>query len=422
MINEASLARFEPLGPALLKPIYADYSFGNIANTIHFLLTGEQLGNLLPEDCFGGSYPRPEKVVLFFIDACGWRCWQDHAERFGVTRRVIEEGVLTPISALFPSTTSASVTTLNLGVLPAEHSLYEWNVYIPAYGEVIQTLPFTPLGVHTREGCLKQGYDPAALVTVHETVHERLARHGVRSLQFTHRNHADSSYNRIVSKGADLIPHNTLAEAMVQLKEAVTGVKGKAWLNFYWASIDSIAHQYGPRSRYHDAEIAAFWSAFDAILGGLDSPDTLFLFTADHDQVFAKRDETIYINEQLPALADILPQSPTGNVIYPNGAPRDMFLHVRPERRAETLGVLRENLGAIAEILTTDEALNLGLFGPAPVTEELRRRLGDILILPHDGYFIWWREPGLLGNRFYGHHGGLAAPELISVFGVLDRL
>src|SRR5262245_60778688 len=127
MINEASLARFEPLGSALLKPVYADYSFGNIANTIHFLLTGEQLGPLLPQDCFGGSYPRPEKVVMFFIDACGWRCWQDHAERFGVTRRVIQNGVLTPISALFPSTTSASVTTLNLGVLPAEHSLYEWN-------------------------------------------------------------------------------------------------------------------------------------------------------------------------------------------------------------------------------------------------------------------------------------------------------
>ncbi len=422
MINDASLARFEPLGPALLKPVYADYSFGNIANTIHFLLTGEQLGNLLPQDCFGGSYPRPEKVVLFFIDAFGWRSWQAHGERFATTRRVMEEGVLTPMSALFPSTTSASVTTLNLGVLPAEHALYEWNAYIPAYGEVIQTLPFTPLGVHLREGCLKKGYDPAALMTVTETVHERLARHGVRSLQFTHRNHADSSYNRIVSKGADLIPHNTLAEAMVQLRDAVTAFKGKAWFNFYWASIDSIAHQYGPGSRYHDGEIAAFWSAFDTILGGLSSPNTVFLFIADHDQVFAKRDETIYINEQFPALGNILPQSPTGNWIYPNGSPRDLFLHVKPDRYAEALSVLRENLGAIAEVLPMDEALELGLFGPKPVNEELRRRLGDILVLPHDGRFIGWREPGLMENRFYGHHGGLAAAELISVFGVLDRL
>jgi hypothetical protein len=39
MINEAPLARFAPLAGGLVKPIYADYSFGNIADTIEFLLT-----------------------------------------------------------------------------------------------------------------------------------------------------------------------------------------------------------------------------------------------------------------------------------------------------------------------------------------------------------------------------------------------
>lgn len=422
MINEGPLARFEPLGSALLKPIYADYAFANIPNTIHYLLTGEQLGPLLPADCFGGSYPRPEKIVLFFIDAFGWQSWREHLERFSITRRIAEEGVLTPISALFPSTTSASVSTMNLGVLPAVHALYEWNVYIPAYGEVIQTLPFTPLGSHGREECLRKGYDPAALLAVRETVHERLGRHGVRSLQFAHRNHANSSYNKMVSAGADIIPHGTLSEAMVQLKDALAGVKGKAWLNFYWASIDSVAHTYGPGSSFHAAEIASFWAAFDAILGGFDSPDTLYLFIADHDQVYARRDETIYINEQLPQIADCLPISPTGNPIYPNGSPRDLFLHLKPERRDDVLDLLRQHLGDIAHIITVDEALELGLFGPRPVSPELRRRLGDVLILPHDGQFISWRERGILENRFNGHHGGLAPAELISALGVIGKL
>jgi hypothetical protein len=422
MINETPLARFEPLGSALLKPIYADYSFGNIASTIHFLLTGERTGPLLPEDCFGGGYPRPEKVVLFFIDAFGWRSWQAHSRRSETMHKVIEYGVLTPISAIFPSTTSASVTTLNLGVLPAEHGLYEWNVYIPAYGEVIQTLPFTPVGSHTRELCLRKGYDPAALFAMSETLHEKLARRGVKSFQFAHRNHSDSSYNRMICRGAEVIGHNTLAEAMVQLKEAVETVKGKAWFNFYWASIDSIAHQYGPGSQYQDAEIAAFWSAFDTILGGMKSEKTLFLFTADHDQVLAKGENNIFLNERIPALAEILPRSPTGNLIYPNGSPRDLFLHVMPERREEALALIKAEFAGIAEILTIDEAVGLGLFGPSPVSAELRRRLGDILILPHDGYFISWREPGLMENRFLGHHGGLARAELISVFGALDHI
>lgn len=422
MINEGSLSRFEPLGNGLLKPIYSDYSFGNIPNTVHYLLTGERLGPILPEDCFGGSYPKPDKVVLFFIDAFGWKFWQDHWRDFAPMRRVVENGMLTPISALFPSTTAASVTTMNLGVLPAQHAIYGWSIYVPAYGEVIQTLPFMPLGRHPRDACLEKGYAIEDMFACHETAHQRLGRHGVRSIQFAHRDYSASAYNSVASAGAEIIPHFTLAEAMVQLKEAITSLEGKAWLNFYWASLDSIAHAYGPGSKYHAAEIASFWQTFEAILCGLDSTNTLFLFTADHGQVYADRDETVYINERLPALAGCLPMSPTGNLIYPNGSPRDLFLHVRPERREDVLATLKTAFSDIAHIMTVDALLGMQLFGPDPIAPELRRRLGDIVILPYDGQFVMWREPGLMENRFYGHHGGLAPAELITVLGAASSL
>jgi hypothetical protein len=109
-------------------------------------------------------------------------------------------------------------------------------------------------------------------------------------------------------------------------------------------------------------------------------------------------------------------------MIYPNGSPRDMFLHVKPERREEALSALSARYSEIAEIMPVDAALAEGLFGPAPVSAELRRRLGDILVLPHDGHFIWWRERGILENRFNGHHGGLAPAELISALGVVGAL
>ncbi len=422
MLNDASLKRFDPLGDKLLKPVYADYSFGNIANTIQYLLTGEKFGPLLPEDCFGGTYPAPEKVVLFFIDAFGWRSWQRYMDRVAPMKRVVEDGVLTPISALFPSTTSASVTTLNLGVLPARHAIYEWTIYIPAYGEVVYPLLFSPLGTDARNRCAEKGYDATALFAVHETVHERLARHGVRSLQFTHQQHLDSAYNLIASRGAELVPHHTLPQGMLQLRQAVEATSGKACFSLYWPSIDSIAHHYGPHSAFHEAESLAFWASFEAILSGMKSPNTLYLFTADHDQVSARAEDTIYINEHWPELDDILPTSPTGQTIYPNGCPRDLFLHVKPERRDDTLGILKRQLDGVAEVMTIDDALGQGLFGSEPVGAELRRRLGDILVLAHDGQFVGWREPGLLENHFGGHHGGLAANELISVFGVTDRL
>src|SRR5262249_38786542 len=99
MINEAPLALFPKLADGLVKPIYADYSFANIPNTIEYLLTGARRGPLLPADCFGSaSYPAPQKVVLFLIDSFGWQFWQQYANRFNSLQRVAEQGTLTPIS------------------------------------------------------------------------------------------------------------------------------------------------------------------------------------------------------------------------------------------------------------------------------------------------------------------------------------
>jgi hypothetical protein len=150
--------------------------------------------------------------------------------------------------------------------------------------------------------------------------------------------------------------------------------------------------------------------------------DTLYLFTADHGHVRADARDTLYLNEAFPAVADCLPRSPTGKPIYPNGSPRDVFLHVRPERRADVLGLLQRELGTEALVLPIEEAAAQGLFGSGTISQELRRRLGDILVLPYLGRFIWWREPGRLENQFHGHHGGLTPEEVTTLIGVIDHL
>jgi Type I phosphodiesterase / nucleotide pyrophosphatase len=421
MINDHTLARFEPLADGLLKPIYDGYSFANLAATFHYLLTGERSGDLLPVDCFGGSYPRPQKIVLFFIDSFGWQFWQRHASQSRIMRRVIRDGVLTPISALFPSTTAASVSTLNLGCLPARHAVYEWNMYVPDFGETIQSLAFATLGVRSVP-CVAKGFDVREMVIEHETMHQRLARRGMRSIQLSHRNYAHSPYNGIASAGAEVIVHTTLPEALVQLKSVMATTPGKALINFYWAGLDTSAHTYGPGSPEHEAEIASFWLTMDALLADAISEDTLFLFTADHGHVGSKSGDTLYINERWPQIQSWLSTSHTGQTIWPNGSPRDMFLHVKPERHADLIKLLRQGLDGIATVMTVDEALANGLFGLEPVGGELRRRLGDVLVLPRLGYFVWWREPEIMSNPLRGHHGGLSPEELITVLGVVDSV
>jgi hypothetical protein len=423
MINDHTLDRFPALGQKLAKPIYDDYSFGNIPATVHRLLTGETIAPLIPLDAFGGRYPAPEKVVLVFVDSFGWEFWQRYLDRFRILRHVARDGILTPISALFPSTTAASVTTMNLGVLPAQHGIYEWNMYVPAFGEVIQSLPFALLGQEPGSAA-RSGYDPTALFTAPlETAHQRLATRGVRSFQLAHRSYARSPYNTTASVGADVVPYGTLAEAMVSLDHLISDVAGKAFINFYWAGLDTAAHIHGPGSAVHDAEVTAFWAALDQLLGRKQPTSTLWLFTADHGHIGAPAEETIYVNERWPQLRQWLSTSPTGQPIWPCGSPRDMFLHLRPEFRQSALDLLRHGLDGIATVMLMDQAILDGVFGaPISVAPEFRRRLGDILVLPHLGHFVWWREGNLIMNRLNGHHGGLTREELVTVLGVAGDL
>jgi hypothetical protein len=418
MLNDHTLGRFAPLDAHLVKPMTADYSFGNIPNTVEMLLTGAQRRPVLPPDCFGGSYPKPKRVVVILIDAFGYQFWQRYAARSKTLTRVLKEGVLTPISALFPSTTAASISTLNLGVPPSEHSLYEWNVYIPAYGEVIQSLAFATIGSQPVP-CQAKGYDPREMLSVHETIHTRLRRQGVRSVQLAHADYAHSPYNSVIGVGADVIPHRSLQEALGHLRACLhTPPSAPELVGFYWAGLDYVAHVFGPSSAEFEAETLAFWSAMDATLAGLPDPETLILFTADHGHVGARAEDTLYLNHRWPQLRQWLSVSATGQTIWPNGSPRDVFLHIVPERRAETLKLLQVGLADVATVMTVDAAIASLLFGPGPIHPELRRRLGDILVLPHLGHFIWWHEPGLMGNPLHGHHGGLSREEMTTILGV----
>ncbi len=423
MINDHTLKRFRPLGSKLVHPLYDGYSFASLPATIEHLLTGAENGSsqlpLIPADCFGGSYPTCQKVVLIFIDSFGMEFWQQYHRRSALMGRVISEGILTPISALFPSTTSASVSTLNFGVLPASHAVYEWNLYVPAFGETIQSLTFETLG-RPSVPCVDKGYDPQDMICARETLHQRLSRHGVRSIQLAHKAYASSPYNRLATKGAEVVTHAALPEALGQLREAIEQTNGPAFIHFYWATLDTIAHVYGPGSPEHEAEVLGFWQLLDDAFHHLRAKGTLVLFTADHGHVGARAQSTLYINECWPALQTALAVSPTGTTIWPNGSPRDMFLHVKPEQRDRVMETLSRGLDGVADVLPMERALAEGLFGHSPVSPELRARLGDILVLPHLGHFIWWREPGIMANRFNGHHGGLTAEEMTTVLGVLD--
>jgi hypothetical protein len=50
------------------------------------------------------------------------------------------------------------------------------------------------------------------------------------------------------------------------------------------------------------------------------------------------------------------------------------------------------------------------LFGNGPEHPDLRDRLGDIMVIPHEDAYLWWPEKP---NVMQGRHGGLNRLEML---------
>ncbi len=126
MLNQNSIEAVEAsvFSCSFRKPLYESYCFSNIPGTIEKLLTGETERNQLPGDTLTGkSY---DKVVLFFIDAFGWRFFEHYKDRYPVLKRFLEHGIASKITSQFPSTTAAHATTMHSGLRVDESGVFEW--------------------------------------------------------------------------------------------------------------------------------------------------------------------------------------------------------------------------------------------------------------------------------------------------------
>lgn len=403
-----------------IVPQYGSYNFGNIHATFLKIFGVEEGKTVLPADCFSDGYPETEIVAFFFLDAFGWKFWEEAGPELKAVARIKEEGRVSPLTTLFPSTTAASVTTFHTGTLPAEHGLYEWNLLIPQYDDVIQTLVFCPLGEKVQDKCVDLGYDPRALFAAGETLVGKLEAAGVKTIQFIPREYAGSAYNSLVGVGGSSVqPYRSVSEALAQMRESIRQAKGKTFLYFYLSEIDMAMHGFGPDSAEAKQSIHNFWSSFESTFGNWQRPAHMkFLFTADHGQVPVNPEKALYLNMLLPEISGWLTTHQDGRVIMPNGSARDVFLHVKEEFVEIALSALTEKLDLKALVMRTQDALDQKLFGPGPFSNEFMQRLGQILILPYENRTVWWYDPPRVFVRHKGMHGGLSPEEALTVLAV----
>jgi hypothetical protein len=415
MLNTASTEAVDAAiwrGP-FMRPLYDTYCFANIPSTVLHVLTGSDTAGL-PTDCFGTLPCRAEAVVLFFIDALGWRFIAPRLERYPFLKHMLDNGVVSKLTSQFPSTTAAHVTCIHTGLPPAQSGVYEWFQYQPSVDRMIAPLLFSFAGDSERDTLLSVDLQPADVFPA-RTLYAVLRRSGVKSYLMQGKDIINSAPARALGDDATSIGYKTLPEALVNITRILKKREQPTYVFLYYSAIDAICHQYGPGSDLLEAEIDAFLTQMERIfmdraLGNVGD-DVLFMLTADHGQTEVDPKRMVYLNHTWRDFKSVITQNRTGNWLTPAGSQRDYFLHVKPERLDEAQHSLSTILSGKALVIKTHELIEQGFFGPNP-SDRFVQRVGNLVALPFAGESVYYYEGTKYDRSFYGHHGGLTRGEM----------
>ncbi len=357
-----------------------------------------------------------DAVVLFFVDAFGWRFYERFQDSPFI-KRIEKHGKIEKLTSQFPSTTAAHVTTMHTGLPVGQSGVHEWNYYEPLVDRIISPLLFSFAGAKEREDLSSSKVNPEKLYPA-GVLYPELKQMGVDSFSFGLRDYTPSTYSKVVMKGAELCSFKTLSEAIVNVGLLLEKQTNPTYIHLYFDKIDSLAHEYGPNAPQTEAEIETFLLMmehyFERIFNG--KKKILFLMTADHGMCEIDPQTTTYLNTNpnFDGVQSFLKKNRKGYLLVPAGSPRDMFLYVKDNLLDEAQSFLAKRLEGRADVVKTETLINDGYFGPE-ISSRFRERVGNLVILSYRHESVWWYEKDKFEQKFFGHHGGLTPQEMETI-------
>lgn len=399
--------RAEQERDGFLFPAYDSYCFGNIPGTVGSLL-GVDAGRALPSDVFYGVETDVSRVVLVVVDGYGLDSWTRDCGDHEFLAHLRDRGTVTPLTTIYPSETAAAITTVETGQLTAEHGRIGWDVYDPETDRSFLSLDGR---VKVGPGDTDRAPEASAGVSYH---YGRLADAGVdchRLQSFT------STYGRVTQHTYDEV--GMLGESLASV---VGATSAPGYVYAHLPEVDAISHAEGTESAAFQETLATVCEQLSAFVGAVDeatASETLLLVTADHGHVNTDPERNVDLGDRDTVMAN-LRRHEDGTPVRLAGSPRNVHLHLEPGTVEETRAALSD---LDARVFTREEALDSSLFGDGPVSEQFRRRCGD-LVLTHRSLGTWFGDTEAEELDLVGMHGGLNPAEMLVPFAAarLDSL
>lgn len=395
-----------------LYPRYEDNCISNIPGTLLNLLN---VKNGLPQLPIEVGTEEINKVVLIVFDGFGHNQFLRLYRNHKFLTRLTEKGEVYPLTSIFPSQTTNALTTLNTGLTPQQHGLFEHFLYLKEVDTIVNTLTFEPVPSKRRNALIEKGFNPNIMFNG-KTVHDTLTEAGVKTFAHIFGSYAYSPCVKLLFNKCTIVPSLRSSDLVVNLKKNLEKQTGPAYFFVHLTNLDTIAHQYGPSSYEYNTELSVMSGLLQKELVEKIDPktakETLLMVTSDHGGIDINPEETTMLNGFHEMIAN-LKQGKKGQQILPTGGPRDVFLHVKEETLTETKELLQQKIGSKAKIIETKDVIEKELFGQGEVSKEFLERAGNLLIIPYRNETVRFKH--FMGINFnpLGQHGGLNEEEMV---------
>jgi hypothetical protein len=340
------------------------------------------------------ALPPAQRVVVLLVDGLGLLSLRDHA----AAAPYLSSMACTELTVGFPTTTSTSMASLSTGVPAGQHGFTGYTSYDDEVGDVVNWLAWQPVG---RKDDLRDRLVPEVVQPL-PTVWEQAADAGVSVTVASSRAFDGTGLTRAVFRGGRFRGVTTGGDAIAIAADAADhGYRSLVYA--YIAELDFVGHVRGAGTDAWAAQLSLVDRQVELLADRLPT-GTMLLVTADHGMADMPADATV------DADADGSPLR--AGVLALAGEPRMRHVHCEPGASDDVLATWTELLGDRAWVITGDDAVDAGLFGPV-VVPSARRKIGDVLMMSRGDLGVVQRKRESRLSSMPGHHGSLTDRELL---------
>ena len=345
-----------------------------------------------------------QRACILLIDGLGWELVRAHPEEAPFLNSLQAEAG--PLTAGFPASTSVSLSSIGTGMTPGEHGIVGYTMAVPGQPRAMNVLRWSlhgPGGGNLIDAVVPEDLQPQP------TAFERARDQGIEvslvgPVQLMH-----TGMTRAVFRGGRYRPAFSLGD-LAQESVAALRSGNRSFVYSYNPELDATGHVRGVDSEGWRLQLGHV----DRLAAEISSrlpPDSALIVTGDHGMVDLKAAERIDTADR--------PELRSG-VRFLGGEPRARHVYTRPGAEREVLAAWRSTLGDRMWIVTREEAIAGGWFGPV-VSDRFRSRIGDVVAAAFGAVGVVERDVASIEAQLIGHHGSMTAEEQLVPFLMVRR-